>query len=105
MNEIHINGAINGPSQWGANSTQINNTGGADAVRTALALADALVRQLGDGAPPEAVAVRAELARAADTGGEPDHRRIQAWLTTVGVGIGAGSSALALVEALRNAIG
>ncbi|MGW5349465.1 hypothetical protein ACWERV_02960 [Streptomyces sp. NPDC004031] len=105
MGDMNINGPIIGPSQFGENNTQYNVAGQAASAAAALALADALVGQLGRTPPAEAVAVRAELARAAESGGEPDHQRVRAWLATLAAAVGTGSGALALVEQLRQVVG
>jgi hypothetical protein len=105
MSTFNFNGPVSGQSQaFGDHNTQHNTFHGGFQAVGALHLADALVRELGPSAPPEAEAVRAELARAEQAGEQPDHGRIRAWLDTLTLGLGTGSGALALVEQIRQAI-
>ncbi|MFE2213393.1 hypothetical protein ACFW93_15725 [Streptomyces canus] len=103
-NEFNFNGPITGPNVFGNHNTQHNTTYGGSQTNV-LHLADSLVRELGPTAPPEARAVRAELARAEQAGEEPDHGKVRAWLNTLALGLGTGSGAMALVEQIRQAIG
>ncbi|MGW2821001.1 hypothetical protein ACWC24_08340 [Streptomyces sp. NPDC001443] len=105
MNSFNFNGPIQGPSQFGDHNTQRNTLHGGFQAATALQLADSLVRELGPSTPPEAQAVRDELARAEQTGERADRGRVRAWLDTLALGLGTGSSALALVEQIRQAVG
>lgn len=105
MSTFNVNGPIQGPSQFGDHTTQHNAFQGGYQAATAARLADSLVRELGPAAPPEARAVRDELARAEQMGEQPDHGKIRAWLSTVALGLGTGSGALALVEQIRQALG
>jgi hypothetical protein len=106
MSTFNFNGPVQGQSQaFGDHNTQHNTFHGGFQASDALRLAEELVRELGPSAPAEAESVRAELARAEETGEQPDHGRIRAWLNTVALGLGTGSGALALVEQIRQAIG
>ncbi|MFF0084003.1 hypothetical protein ACFYR1_30440 [Streptomyces canus] len=106
MSTFNFNGPVQGQSQvFGDHTTQHNTFHGAFQTASALHLADALVQELGPSAPPEASALRDELARAEQAGEQPDHGRVRAWLTTLAQGLGTGSGALALVEQIRQAVG
>ncbi|MEV0223550.1 hypothetical protein [Streptomyces sp. NPDC050704] len=106
MSTFNFHGPVSGEIQAGDHNTQHNtvyNSGISTA--EALRLATDLVRELGPAAPPEAEAVRAELARAAERHEPPDHGRIREWLNTVSLGVGTGSSALVLTEGIMRALG
>ncbi|WP_329544367.1 hypothetical protein OG548_06220 [Streptomyces sp. NBC_01356] len=103
---FNFHGPVSGEIQMGDHNVQHNtvyNSGTSTA--EALRLATDLVRELGPSAPPEAEAVRAELARAEAGNEPPDHGRIRAWLNTVSLGVGTGSSALVLSEGIMRALG
>ncbi|MGW3942367.1 hypothetical protein [Streptomyces phaeochromogenes] len=106
MSTFEFKGPVSGEIQLGDHNTQYNtvhNNGTSTA--EALRLATELVRELGPSAPPEAESVRAELARADARNEPPDHGRIRAWLDTVSLGVGTGSTALTLTEGIARALG
>ncbi|MET9294189.1 hypothetical protein [Streptomyces sp. NPDC003077] len=104
MSTFHVNGPVNGPSQWGDGNAQVN-AGASASPAEALRLAGELAGRLGPDAPPQAAAVRTELARAEAAGAEPDRGRIREWLDTLTQSVGAAGGTLALIEGIRRALG
>jgi hypothetical protein len=101
------NAKINNLQQGGVNlgSQIFNDNGSAEPI---LEQAAELVRLVLDEAPSllaPAAAVHGELRRAQEGGDSPDRARIGAALANIMTGLSAGSSALALAEGIRGALG
>ncbi|WP_335932534.1 hypothetical protein [Streptomyces sp. PTD5-9] len=101
------NAKINNFQQGGINlgSQTFNDNGSA---QLPLEQAAELVRLVLDEAPSllaHATVVHGELRQAQEEGSGPDHGRISAALANITAGLSAGSSALALAEGIRGALG
>ncbi|MEV0480651.1 hypothetical protein AB0I69_08515 [Streptomyces sp. NPDC050508] len=101
------NAKINNLQQGGVNlgSQTFNDNGSA---RPTLEQAAELVRLVLDEAPSllaQATVVHGELRRAQEVGDRADRARIGAALANITAGLSAGSSALALAEGIRGALG
>ncbi|WP_399088148.1 hypothetical protein ACGH2B_12840 [Streptomyces sp. BBFR2] len=98
---------INNLQQGGVNlGSQTFNDNGPKQIP--LEQATELVRMVLDEAPPllaYATVVHSELRRAQEEGTSPDRGRIGTALTNITAGLAAGSSALALAEGIRSALG
>ncbi|MFI9587632.1 hypothetical protein ACIHCQ_38830 [Streptomyces sp. NPDC052236] len=105
MGDINIGSVSGGQHQWGANNTQ-NNYGSSPA--EAVRLAGELVRQLQTehpGLAGHAELVRSELVSAQEEGRALHQGRVRRWLDTIQAGVGTGSAALALAQAVGGAVG